>query len=295
MPPNVATRPVSPDARHTARSRPAHRPPLLILLLAAGLLAPHAATARDRVVTVTAEGAAEAEPSMAELRFEAAGAADTSAAAIDNLNGKVDAAAKAIAALALPNVAVAPGGVSLSQTGVLGPSTPAHARAPRTQVHFAARRDVLVTITGLDAAGTEKTLRAIGGVLDAAAEAGLRLRSEQAAAGMPMPRTVMMGDVTFVAPDGESAFAAARARAVAKARRQAASLANETGHTLGAVLAVRLGPDIEPSAGGMRELYARMVMGGGDTEPRRLQSSSLAPIRVTATVTVTFELQPGEE
>ena len=224
------------------------RPPRSLLLAAALALAAGAAPAQDRTLSVAGEGRVASAPDMAELRLgvEARGREAGEA---------LGAASEAAAALleALRGAGVAEGDLRTSELR-LG----ARYDDGRSDAGYEAANVVTVRVRDLDA---------LGGIVDAAAEAGAN-RIER---------------LSFSLADPAPAMAEARRRAVSDATAAAETLAEAAGLALGPVIEMREG------GGGLR-IPAPM----GDMMRAESLSVPVASGEIDTTAQVTMVFAIGE-
>ncbi len=211
------------------------------------------------LITVSAQGRANAAPDMATENFTIATNADTAAAATSDNNNRYDRLMSALQSLGIAQRDIRTTFYNLNYTPPPQPQPGAALPPVRERYGYFVNRNIQVTVHRLDSVGKAIDTAVASGVTD-------------------------IGGVTFGVTDNRAQFAQALRAAVSDARAQAEAMASAAGLHLVRVKSMQQGYAEAPGPRIMMEAK----MPAPAPAPTNIQPSD---VEVSATVTLTYEAQ----
>jgi uncharacterized protein YggE len=252
--------------------------------------------AAEQTITVSTVGEAELKPDRIVLTGEIS---ESNEKLKDAVTAFTDTRRRALAGLKeldVENMTVTTSKLSMSLAGApqanpFGGGAPAEPVAPGSLV---ISQSVTLTVTGIDALEQEALVDLVVKLLAGVKDVGLKTGATPDAEGMMMMQMMGMGGgggsgASFTIGDPVNATKAATKDAVAKARADAAYLAELAGGKLGKVVRISDGPAAEEQGSTMNPyamIFGAMMNAAADP----YAGETLDAITVKRPLTVTFEL-----
>ena len=253
------------------------------------------------IVTVVGTGVVSEKAAVAEIVAVASGEAELAADAVVKFQGSRRRALEAVKALGVANLTVKGLGIKISHAAMAGGNNAMAMMMgqagntnlkPKTEFS----EQLSLRLAGIDELSSEDLLESLVQILDAVKDAGLTIGESR----NPMASLVQMqmggggtrSMVTFKLGDASAARKQAYGLAMKSAREKAAHLAELSGRKLGGVRSVSETTSAAQSGGpqaAVQAFYEQMFAGGADAGSG--DSSELAEIPVTVTLTIVFELK----